>query len=131
MPYVATEINPTTDNSIDAQQVSDIKDVSLHVMTYGTKRYNGNDSFAGFAEYAKKEKYTVANGNHVSISYAVNSSTGHFLVRVWNPRSPAHKDPATSYAFDPYAGDGVIVQSYATPKDLTATVDLTEVMIGK
>jgi hypothetical protein len=131
MPYVATEINPTTDNSIDAQQVSDLKEVSLHVMTYGMKRYDGRDSFAGFADYAKKEKYTVAKGNHVSISYADNSLTGHFLVRVWNPESPTHKDPASSYAFDPYAGDGFIVQPYATPKDLKTTIDLTDTMTSK
>lgn len=128
VPYVPTELNPKTDNSIDAQQVSDLNKISLAVMSYGMKRHNGNDSFAGFANHAEKEKYTVTQGNHVSISYAHNSSTGHFLVRIWNPESPTHKDPASAYAFDPYAGDGFIVQPYETPKDLTATTDLTELM---
>lgn len=131
MPYAATEINPATNNSVDAQQVSDIKELSLHVTTYGMKHYDGNDSFAGFADYAKKENYTVVTGNHASISYTDNSLNGHFLVRVWNPKSPTHKDPASSYAYDPYAGDGIIVEPYATPKDLKTTTDLTDVMAIK
>lgn len=128
VPPVTTELNPQTDNSIDAQQVSDLKNISLQVMNYAMKRHNGNDSFAEFTGHAAREKYTVAQGNHVSISYADNSSTGHFLVRVWNPESPTHKDPASAYAFDPYAGGGFIVQHYETPKDLTTTTDLTELM---
>lgn len=131
LPSATIESNPKTDNGIDAQQVSDLKNISSHVMRYGMQDHDGNDFFAGFADYAKKEKYTITKGNHVNISYADNGTSGHVLVRVWNPKSPAHKDPASSYAFDQYAGIGIIVHPYAIPEDLTTTVDLTDVMTSK
>lgn len=132
-PQTTAEIDPKIDNDIDAQQVRDLTKVVGYVSNYEEKYYNDNDSvFDGFADYVKKENYMVAKGNHVSISYAHNSSTGHFLVRVWNPKSPAHKDSASSYGFDPNVEDGwLIVRPYATPKDLKTTVDLTDALSTK
>jgi hypothetical protein len=82
--------------------------------------------FEGFAYYAAKQKFTLAKGTHASLSYAENGTSGHFLVRVWKPESPARKDPASAYTYDPYAGGGFAIDPYPTPEDLTTTVDLTE-----